>query len=52
VSRSPPDALVDGTGVAAQVRHLVTNDRGWLPKLAETSPRISVVRIGDQLPFA
>ena len=48
---STPDALVVGTGIAAQVRHLVTNDRSWVTKLAEMSPRISVIRTGDHLPF-
>ncbi len=48
---SPPDALVVGTGLATQVRHLVTNDRGWQPKLASMSSRVTVVRVGDHLPF-
>jgi Predicted nucleic acid-binding protein, contains PIN domain len=48
---SAPDALVVGTGIATQVRHLVTNDRNWLTKLADMSPRISVIRTGDHLPF-
>ncbi len=49
---SPPDALVVGTGLATQVHHLVTNDRGWQAKLASMSSRVSVVRVGDHLPFA
>ena len=48
---SPPDALVVGTGLATQVRHLVTNDRAWQSKLASMSGRIAVVRAGDHLPF-
>lgn len=38
-----PDALVVGTGLATQVRHLVTNDRAWGPKLAPMANRIGVV---------
>lgn len=48
---APPDALIVGTGLAAQVRHLVTNDRDWSPKLATMSTRISVVRTSSYLPF-
>jgi len=48
---SPPDALIVGTGLATQVRHLVTNDRNWSAKLATMSARISVVRTSSYLPF-
>ena len=37
---SPPDALVVATGLATQVRHLVTNDHDWSTKLASMSTRI------------
>ena len=48
---APPDALIVGTGLAAQVRHLVTNDDNWSTKLASMSSRISVVRTSSHLPF-
>jgi hypothetical protein len=48
---SPPDTLIVGTGPAAQVGHLVTNDRGWAPKLAAIGDRIRVLTLADQLPF-
>jgi predicted nucleic acid-binding protein len=48
---APPDALIVGTGLATQVRHLVTNDHDWSAKLATMSPRISVVRTSSYLPF-
>lgn len=48
---APPDALIVGTGLAAQVRHLVTNDSNWSTKLATMSGRISVVRTSSFLPF-
>ena len=48
---SPPDALVVGTGLAAQVGHLVTNDRKWSTKLASMSDRVRVVTLADHLPF-
>lgn len=48
---SPPDALVIGTGLAAQVGHLVTNDRKWATKLAPMSDRVRVVTLSDHLPF-
>ena len=48
---TPPDALIVGTGLAAQVRHLVTNDHNWSAKLATMSARISVVRTSSHLPF-
>ena len=50
-SLSPPDALVVGTGLAAQVGHLVTNDRKWATKLASLSDRIRVVTLAQHLPF-
>jgi len=48
---SPPDALVVGTGLAAQVGHLVTNDRKWSTKLASMTDRVRVVMLSDHLPF-
>ena len=48
---APPDALIVATGLAAQVRHLVTNDHNWSTKLATMSARISVVRTSSHLPF-
>jgi predicted nucleic acid-binding protein len=48
---TPPDALIVGTGLAAQVRHFVTNDHDWSTKLAAMSARISVVRTSSHLPF-
>lgn len=48
---APPDALIVGTGLATQVRHLVTNDNDWSTKLGSMSARISVVRMSDHLPF-
>jgi len=48
---STPDALIVGTGLAAQVRHLVTNDRDWVPRLAPMRERIGVVLASDHLPF-
>ena len=47
----PPDALIVGTGLAAQVRHLVTNDHNWSSRLTALSARIDVVRISSHLPF-
>ena len=40
--RSPPTALILGTGLASQVGHLVTNDADWAPKLKELASRIRV----------
>ncbi len=48
---SPPDALVVGTGLAAQVGHLVTNDRKWATKLTPMADRIRVVTLSDHLPI-
>lgn len=48
---APPDALIVGTGLATQVRHLVTNDRDWSRKLAAMSSRIAVVQTSSHLPF-
>lgn len=48
---SPPDALVVGTGLAAQVGHLVTNDRKWATKLSSMEARIRVLTLSDHLPF-
>ena len=46
-----PDALIVATGLATQVRHLVTNDHDWSQKLATMSSRIAVVRMSSHLPF-
>lgn len=48
---SPPDALVVATGLATQVRHLVTNDRDWSAKLASMTARIGVVQTASFLPL-
>lgn len=48
---APPDALIVGTGFAAQVGHLVTNDSTWKTKLSVIADRIKVVRTADHLPF-
>ena len=49
---SPPDALVIGTGIAAQVAHLVTNDHAWANKLAAIHDRIGVLTIDRFLPLS
>lgn len=46
---SPPDALIVGTAFAAQVGHLVTNDRDWARKLAGSESRIRVCTLSDHL---
>ena len=46
---SPPNALTVGTGLAAQVGHLVTNDRDWTRKLAGLESRVRVCRLSDHL---
>lgn len=46
---SPPDALIVGTGFAAQVGHLVTNDGAWARKLAGLESRINVCTLSDHL---
>ncbi len=48
---SPPDALVVGTGLATQVRHLITNDHDWSAKVGSMSARIRVVRLSSYVPF-
>jgi predicted nucleic acid-binding protein len=48
---APPDALIVATGLATQVRHLVTNDHNWSAKLAPMAARIAVVRTAAFLPF-
>ena len=48
---APPDALIVGTGLATQVRHLVTNDHTWARRLAPMSSRIAVVLTSSHLPF-
>lgn len=47
----PPDALVVGTGIATQVKFLVTNDHIWSRKLASMSSRIGVIQTSEHLPF-
>lgn len=49
---SPPDALIVGTALAVQVRHVVTNDRAWSSKLAPMAERLSVVLASAHLPFS
>jgi PIN domain. len=46
---SPPDALIVGTAFAAQVGHLVTNDRDWARKLVGSESRIRVCTLSDHL---
>jgi predicted nucleic acid-binding protein len=48
---APPDALIVGTGIAAQVGHLVTNDGEWKRKLSPITGRFKVVQAADHLPF-
>ncbi|MHB8399106.1 MAG: type II toxin-antitoxin system VapC family toxin [Acidimicrobiales bacterium] len=48
---APPDALVVGTGLATQARHLVTNDHDWSSRLVSMAARISVGRMSEHLPF-
>lgn len=49
---SPPDALVIGTGLAAQVGHLVTNDYAWDRRLASMQARIRVCVLARHLPIS
>jgi predicted nucleic acid-binding protein len=44
-----PDALVAGTGLVAQVAHLITNDKEWATKLAPLKSRINVTYLRDYL---
>ena len=48
---SPPDSLVVATGLATQVRHLITNDHNWAGKLARMTARIRVAETASFLPF-
>lgn len=48
---SPPDALIIGTGLVAQIGHLVTNDERWKKRLADISERVRVCYLEDHLPF-
>lgn len=48
---APPVALVVATGLATQVRHLVTNDRAWSVRLAAMAARIDVVLISSHVPL-
>jgi predicted nucleic acid-binding protein len=47
---APPDALIVGTGIAAQVAVLVTNDHTWRRRLGDMSDRIRVVLTSEHLP--
>lgn len=47
----PPDALIIATGLAGQVRHVVTNDHNWSTKLARMQDRLNVVQLSAHLPF-
>jgi len=49
---APPDALIVGTAIATQVRHLVTNDHAWAARLVTLAGRITVVQTSDHLPFS
>lgn len=48
---TPPDALIIGTGLVAQVGYIVTNDARWKQKLASISGRVQVCYLKDYLPF-
>jgi predicted nucleic acid-binding protein len=43
------DALVAGTGIVAQVAHLVTNDKDWQKKLAPLKARTQVTYLRNYL---
>ncbi len=47
----PPDALIVATGLATEVRHILTNDHNWSTKLAGMRPGVNVVRLSSHLPF-
>lgn len=46
-----PDALIVGTGIAAGVDRIVTNDRDWQRRLAPLGDRVAVVVLGEHLPL-
>ena len=48
---APPDALIVGTGLAAGVHRIVTNDHAWSGRLAALSSGIAVVQMSEHLPF-
>jgi predicted nucleic acid-binding protein len=48
---STPDALIIGTGMVAQVGHLVSNDARWARVLHPFARRISVCELSRHLPF-
>jgi hypothetical protein len=48
---SSPDALIVGTGLVAQVGHIVTNDRQWRRRFQPIADRIKVCYLSDHLPF-
>lgn len=43
------DALVAGTGIVAQVAHLVTNDKEWETKLAPLKTRVNVAYLRNYI---
>jgi predicted nucleic acid-binding protein len=45
----PLDALVIGTAIVCQVRHLITNDHEWPTKLAPIEARIGVITLSGYL---
>jgi predicted nucleic acid-binding protein len=47
----PPDALIVATGLANQVRHVVTNDHNWSTKLVKMQAHLNVVQLSSHLPF-
>ncbi len=47
---APPDALTIGTGLAAQVGHILTNDARW-KRLKPVDRRVKVVSMKEYLPF-
>ncbi len=49
---SPPDALIIGTGLVAQVGYLVCNDERWKKRLSSIGGRVRVLYLEDHLPFS
>lgn len=47
-----PDALIIATGLIARVGRIVSNDRDWSARLAQSDISTSVVIISDHLPFS
>ena len=46
----PPDALIVGTALACQVRHVVTNDHEWAARLGPLKARLKIVTLSILLP--